>query len=638
MQAQHFPDYQQLHELALAIGEELELLPMLRHFTATLVRTLGLSRVDYYLLQTQRGEPVLPGAHPYAQLSHVLGLPEDVMGLMDPNIFLVVQTLRRDGAGFHYEQNTAPGEYLCYFQLGELGMVSLQSIQRPFERAQLAELVPVFHGLAQACHHCIQYETVLHGVRSRKESEDYINFQLYHDELTKLPNRRMLMNHLSKDIARSQRHRYFGAVLFLDLNRFKVINDTFGHATGDALLIKVAEILLSIVREEDTVARLAGDEFVIQLSRIQSTREGAEEAIGQVLRKIHQAFSVPLKVRQHILHVTPSIGVEIYPNKSDTADDILHHADIAMYQAKVQGPNVSAFFDQKRSQEIRLRLELENELKEGMESMEHFELYYQPQFDANRLCVGAEALVRWKNPVRGLVSPGIFIPIAEETGLMLKLGNWVMTEACKHLAILESRGMPNCFRKLSVNVSAIQFSQKSFIPDLLDIVGHYGVSRRLLGIELTESVLIRNVEDMVVKITELKDAGITTSIDDFGTGYSSLAYLTRFPIDTLKIDQMFVRNMDSIKGNRAVVDTIMVLGKNLRLGIIAEGVETEAELKCLREFNCDTFQGYFFKPPVPFRQMLQVLDSTELQSERMPDFPFPELDCMSWSPAPDKPF
>jgi diguanylate cyclase (GGDEF)-like protein len=628
MQLEHFPDYQRLHELGLAIGEELELLPMLRHFTAGLVRMLGLSRVDYYLLQNERGEPVLPGEHPYAQLSHVLGLPEDIMGLMDPNIFLMVQTLRRDGSSFHYEHDAALGEYVCYFQLGELGLVSLQSIQRPFERRQLAELEPLFRRLAQACRHCITHETLLHGVRSRQESEDYINFQLYHDELTKLPNRRMLMNHLGKDIARSQRHRYFGAVLFLDLNRFKVINDTFGHATGDALLIKVAEILQSIVREEDTVARLAGDEFVIQLSRIQSSREGAEEAIGQVLRKIHQAFSVPLKVRQHILHVTPSIGVEIYPNKNATADDILHHADIAMYQAKLQGPNVSAFFDQKRSEEIRLRLELENELKEAMETMDHFELYYQPQFDARGLCVGAEALVRWKNPVRGFVSPGIFIPIAEETGLMLKLGGWVMQEACKHLAILESRGLPESFRKLSVNVSAIQFSQKSFIPDLLDSIGHYGVSRRLLGIELTESVLIRNVEDMVVKITELKLAGITTSIDDFGTGYSSLAYLTRFPIETLKIDQMFVRNMDSIQGNRAVVDTIMVLGKNLKLGIIAEGVETEAELKCLREFNCDTYQGYYFEKPVPFRQLLQVLDSTEAHLCGQTELPFKRLEFL----------
>lgn len=628
MQQEHFPDYQRLHTLSLAIGEDLELLPMLRHFTARLSRELGLSRVDYYLLQNEQGEPVLPDAQVYAQLSHVLGLPEDLMGLMDPDIYLVVQTLRREGRGFHYEHDAALGQHVCYVQLGDLGLVRLQSILRPFEAAQLAQLLPLFRRLTRAARHCIEHETLLRSVRSRQESEDYINFQLYHDELTKLPNRRMLMNHLGKDLARAQRHHHFGAVLFLDLNRFKVINDTFGHATGDALLIRVAEILQSIVREEDTVARLSGDEFVIQLSRLQVSREGAEEAISQVLRKIHQAFSVPLKVRQHILHVTPSIGVEIYPNRNATADDILHHADIAMYQAKLQGPNVSAFFDQKRSDEIRLRLELENELKEDMETMEHFELYYQPQFDAEGLCVGAEALLRWRNPARGFISPGNFIPIAEETGLMLKLGNWVVQEACKHLAILESRGLPPSLRKLSVNVSAIQFSQKNFIPELLDVIGHYGVSRRLFGIELTESVLIKNVEDMVVKITELRDAGITTSIDDFGTGYSSLAYLTRFPIDTLKIDQMFVRNMDSIQGNRAVVDTIMVLGKNLRLGIIAEGVETEAELKCLREFNCDTFQGYFFKPPVPFRQLLQVMDTAECRLPQMPDFPFRRLDYL----------
>jgi len=547
--------------------------------------------------------------------------------MMDPDIFLVVQTLRREQSGCYYDRNSLLSAHTCYFQLGELGVISLQSL-KIFEAQLLVDLLPIFSKLALTCRSSITHESLFRSVESRKESEDIINFQLYHDELTNLPNRRMLMNHLSKDIARSQRHRFHGAVLFIDLNRFKVINDTFGHAIGDALLIRVAEILQSIVRKEDTVARLSGDEFVIQLSRIKLTRDEAEEAISHVLKKIHLAFSTPLKVKQHILHVTPSIGVEIYPNGSASADDILHHADIAMYQAKMQGPNISAFFDQKRSDEIRLRLELENELKEALETMECFQLYYQPQFEASGICVGAEALVRWKHPKRGFISPGLFIPIAEETGLMLKLGAWVMQEACKHIAILESRGLPEAFKKLSVNVSAIQFSQKTFIPELLDIVSHYGVSRNLLGIELTESVLIKNVDDMVEKITELKNEGIATSIDDFGTGYSSLAYLTRFLIETLKIDQMFVRNMDTIEGNRAVVDTIMVLGKNLKLGIIAEGVETEEELKCLREFNCEIYQGYYFQPPLPFPEFLVVLDNVDSQLLAMPEFPLKSQDYM----------
>jgi diguanylate cyclase (GGDEF)-like protein len=613
---------QLLHEMSMAIGLELELLPMLRKFTEVCISVLGLNRVDYYFLQNERGEPVLPAEQAYSQLTHTLALPEDIIGWMDPDIFLVLQTLRHQRCGFHYESADQLGAYNCYFMLDEIGLVCLQSIHGAFDPELLEALLSIFAKLALTCRASITHEHLLRGVQSRKESEATINFQLYHDELTKLPNRRMLMNHLGKDIARSQRHNCFGAVLFLDLNRFKVINDTFGHATGDALLIKVAEILQAIVRKEDTVARLSGDEFVIQLSRIKSTREEAEAAIQQVLRKIHLAFSVPLKVKQHILHVTPSIGVEIYPNRNATADEILHHADIAMYQAKLQGPNVSSFFDQKSSDEIRLRLELENELKEAMETMEHFRLFYQPQFEANGLCVGAEALLRWKHPQRGYISPGLFIPIAEETGLMLKLGPWVMQEACKQLAQMESRGLPDAFRKLSVNVSAIQFSQKMFIPDLLDIINYYGVTRQLLGIELTESLLIKNVEETVDKISALKNEGITTSIDDFGTGYSSLAYLTRFPIETLKIDQMFVRNMDSIQGNRAVVDTIMVLGKNLKLDIIAEGVETEAELKCLREFNCEIYQGYYFQPPLPFDDFLHVLDKVETQLLVLPEFPF----------------
>lgn len=627
MQYQKIENYQLLHELSMAIGLELELLPMLRTFTAICIRELGLHRMDYYIVQNERGEPVLPAENSYTQLSHTLGMPEDIMGLMDPDIFLVVQTLRREQRGFYYDSDKSLDTHTCYFQLRDLGIVSLQSL-RPFDEQQLEDLLPVFNKLALTSRSCITYECLARGVRSRQESEDIINFQLYHDELTGLPNRRMLMNHLSKDIARSQRHRYHGAVLFLDLNRFKVINDTFGHATGDALLIKVAEILQSIVRKEDTVARLSGDEFVIQLSRIKPSRDEAEEAIGHVLHKIHKAFSTPLKVKQHILHVTPSIGVEIYPNGKANADEILHHADIAMYQAKTQGPNVSAFFDQQRSDEIRLRLELEHELKEAMETMQDFELFYQPQYNADGRCVGAEALVRWNHPGRGSISPGLFVPIAEETGLMLKLGNWVLQEACGHLAQLESRSLPAAFRKLSINVSAIQFSQKTFIPELLDVIRNHGVSRNLLGIELTESLLIKNVEDTVQKIADLKTEGITTSIDDFGTGYSSLAYLTRFPIETLKIDQMFVRNMDTIQGNRAVVDTIMVLGKNLKLGIIAEGVETEEELKCLREFNCQTYQGYYFQKPLPFREFLRVLEVAESEPLEVPDFPYRKVDCL----------
>jgi diguanylate cyclase (GGDEF)-like protein len=598
----------------MAIGLDLKLLPMLHQFSRVCLPELGARRLYFYLPRDEAGLPFKPAAANRALPVPLAGFPREAQHLVHPNPAALLQLLTQQGRPWHQEFDAEGKTFEYWFTLDNFGLVSLHGLTSPLGAATLAQLVPIFSRLALGCTACITHEQMLRIASVRQESDQSINFKIFHDELTTLPNRRMLMDHLAKDIARSKRHGFFGAVLFLDLNRFKVINDTFGHSTGDLLLVKVAQILQGIVRKEDTVARLSGDEFVIQLSRIKASRKEAEEAVSSILEKIHHAFSTPLKIDEHTLHVTPSIGVEIYPNGNATADEILNHADIAMYQAKSQGPNVSAFFDQQRSDEIKLRLKMEKELKDALETMAQFHLYYQPQFTADGTCVGAEALLRWISPERGYISPARFIPIAEETGLMMKLGQWVLEQACKDLAVLEKCGLPERFRKLSVNVSAIQFNQKSFVANLLATIEKHDISREYLGIELTESTLIKNINDTVDMIAALKDNGITTSIDDFGTGYSSLAYLTRFPIETLKIDQMFVRNIDSVKGNRDVVDTIMVLGKNLKLSIIAEGVETEAELKCLREFNCEYYQGYYFKCAIPFDEFRKLLAEEKVKT------------------------
>jgi diguanylate cyclase (GGDEF)-like protein len=605
------------HELGMAIGLDLNLHSMLQQFTKVSIRQLGLTSVNVYFLHDDKNAIVLKLENENTAMKHFLAVPE--RNAARPAYEMPAIDLYASGGEcifwplFDEHEN----EYIYYYSLGTFGWIAFHRYENAINPNFLKLMMPVINRLAISCQASIEHEHLLHAIRSKIEVEQAIRFKAFHDDLTQLPNRHMLMENLSKDLTRCKRHNLLGAILFLDLNRFKAINDTLGHAVGDQLLIKVGDILKQITRKEDTVARLSGDEFVIQLCNIKAGENSGKDAVKIILAKIHKAFSDALKVGDHTLHVTPSIGVEIYPLNDETADQVLHHADIAMYQAKTQGPNSSMFYNSKLSSGYKMRLELEKELQIACETMRQFQLYYQPQFNSWGECVGAEALLRWNNPDRGFVSPAIFIPIAEKTGIMLKLGNWVIEQACRDLAVLDKQGIPAAFEKCSVNVSAIQFGQENFTSSLLAILNAHNVRPGLFGVELTESTLIKNIEDTITIIDELKEAGIDTSIDDFGTGYSSLAYLTRFSIKTLKIDQIFVRNIDTSTANRAVVDTIMVLGTNLKLSIIAEGIETEAELKCLREFNCEYYQGYYFSKPLPFKDLQLLLEG--IRNEKQED-------------------
>ncbi|MES2627239.1 MAG: bifunctional diguanylate cyclase/phosphodiesterase [Pseudomonadota bacterium] len=605
------------HELGMAIGLDLNLSNMLQQFTKVSIRQLGLTSVNVYFLHDDKNDIVLKKADD-TFMKHFLSVPE--RNSVRPSYQLPDIDLDTTDSECIFVQvfDKKENEHIYYYSLGKFGWIAFHRYANAINENFLKLLLPIINRLTISCQASIEHDHLLYAIQSRIEVEQAIRFKAFHDDLTQLPNRHMLMENLAKDLARCKRHKLLGAILFLDLNRFKAINDTLGHAVGDQLLIKVGDILKQITRKEDTVARLSGDEFVIQLCNIKPGEENGKEAVKTILGKIHKAFSDALKVGDHTLHVTPSIGVEIYPLNDEGADQILHHADIAMYQAKTQGPNSSMFYNSKLSSGYKMRLELEKELQIAIETMHQFQLYYQPQFNSWGECVGAEALLRWNNPDRGFVSPSIFIPIAEKTGIMLKLGNWVIEQACRDLAVLDKQGIPATFEKCSVNVSAIQFGQENFTTNLLAILTTHNIRPGLFGVELTESTLIKNIEDTITIIDELKDAGIDTSIDDFGTGYSSLAYLTRFSIKTLKIDQIFVRNIDTSSANRAVVDTIMVLGTNLKLSIIAEGIETEAELKCLREFNCEFYQGYYFSKPVPFKDLQLLLEG--IKNEKQGDY------------------
>ena len=440
------------------------------------------------------------------------------------------------------------------------------------------------------------YVGVQNDVTQRKAAEDEIKYLAFYDPLTQLPNRRLLHDRLRQALATSARTGRHGALLFIDLDNFKTLNDSQGHDKGDLLLQQVAHRLTAGIREGDTVARLGGDEFVIILEDLSDTAAEAATLAKAVGEKIIAALNCAYDLTGVEHHSTPSIGVTLFSAQRETIDELLKRADLAMYQAKSSGRNTLRFFDPAMQAIVSARALLELNLREGLRHGQ-FLLYFQAQMDHGRV-TGAEVLLRWQHPERGFVSPADFIPLAEDTGLILPLGQWVLTTACEQLSAwaADPRLAP---LTLSVNVSSRQFRQPAFVEQVLATLTASGANPARLKLELTESLLLDNVEDMIAKMSQLKALGVGFSLDDFGTGYSSLAYLKRLPLDQLKIDQSFVRDVLTDPNDAAIATTIIALARSLGLGVMAEGVETEAQRDFLADAGCNSYQGYFFSKPVP---------------------------------------
>ena len=419
----------------------------------------------------------------------------------------------------------------------------------------------------------------------------------FYDPLTNLPNRRLLMDRMKQATASNLRSGQYGALLFLDLDHFKTLNDTRGHEVGDMLLRQVAQRLIACVRREDTVARLGGDEFVVMLHELSSEREEAAAHTRRVGEKILRALNTPYALGDLVHHSTTSIGATLLGGSLQPPIELLKQADIAMYQVKSQGRNALCFFDPQMQIAISLRAQLESDLQAAL-AAQQFVLHYQPQFHLDGTIVGAEALIRWQHPERGLVPPGDFIGVAEESELIVPMGHWVLRTACAQLAAWRDDARYASLQ-LSVNVSARQFRQRDFVPRVIEVLRETGARPHLLKLELTESLVLDDVEDTIDKISLLKTKGVRFSVDDFGTGYSSLAYLTQLPLDQLKIDQSFVRNLGMRHTDDVIVQTILGMAKNLELDVIAEGVETQAQKDFLAEHGCLFFQGYLLGRPTP---------------------------------------
>lgn len=432
--------------------------------------------------------------------------------------------------------------------------------------------------------------------RCKNAEERNSNLALY-DSLTSLPNRRLLADRLQQAIISSSRSGMIGALLFLDLDNFKTVNDSLGHNVGDLLLQEFSKHILKCVRASDTVSRLGGDEFVILIEDLGLLELEAAAIVESICEKLLESLISPFKHLENEFHITTSIGVAFFGDKEKTCDEVLKNADIAMYQAKKSGRNLVRFFDPLMQINIRERLNLEKDLRNAL-VLNQLHLYYQIQVDVAGNSIGAEALIRWKHPVRNLVSPFHFIPLAEESGLILPIGQWVLETACRQLKYWQENSTTRHLT-LSINVSAKQFHQPEFVNQVLTCIKDHNIAPEKLKIELTESMLFENLEETILTMNTLKENGIRFSLDDFGTGYSSLQYLKKLPLNELKIDQSFVRDIVTDKNDEAIVKTIIVMAKTLNMNVIAEGVETEMQRNMLIELGCSNFQGYLFGKPLP---------------------------------------
>ncbi len=444
-------------------------------------------------------------------------------------------------------------------------------------------------------------------ISERKKAENEIHHLAFYDPLSQLPNRRMLLDRLRQAVATSVRNQTGGALLFIDLDNFKTLNDTKGHGIGDLLLIEVAKRLQDCVREGDTLARFGGDEFVLLLEGLSEERAQAAIQARSVGEKVLEVLSQPYLLEGNEFHSSSSMGITLFVNYKQKLDELLKQADTAMYEAKKSGRNTLRFFDPVMQEELEVRAQLEVGLREALRK-EEFRLYYQMQVDHTGHILGAEVLLRWIHPERGLISPMQFIPLAEETGLILPIGRWVLESACKQIKAWENDRRTSDLQ-LAVNVSGRQFRQADFVAQVSEIISRVDINPLLLKLELTESIVLDNVADTIAKMQALRQIGVSFAMDDFGTGYSSLSYLTQLPLNQLKIDQSFVRHIGTKTSDATIIQTIIGMANNLCMEVIAEGVETQAQRDFLEANGCMLFQGYLFSMPVPLEEFSVLLDA-----------------------------
>ncbi|WP_067095422.1 putative bifunctional diguanylate cyclase/phosphodiesterase [Marinomonas atlantica] len=452
-----------------------------------------------------------------------------------------------------------------------------------------------------------RYLVSVRDITQRIKDQEQVRYLAYYDALTNLPNRRLLHDRLSNAIEVAQEHDHIGGVLFLDLDRFKTINDSMGHHAGDQLLIEVSKRINTLISKGDTASRLGGDEFVLLLPDICQDMQDAQATVSHLAEQLLAAMSTAFVIQKVELYVSASIGISLFPMDQSDGMRILQQADTAMYKAKENGRSGFHFYRSEMQQFATERLKMEKALHHALERNELY-LVYQPQVNDQGELIGFESLVRWLSPELGQISPAEFIPIAEETGLINPLGEWVLMEACRQLYTWQQVvGLPASFKSLAVNISPFQFSREDFVEQIQRVIDTTGVDANQLDLEITEGMLVENIKAVAAKMNALQQRGIRFSIDDFGTGYSSLRYLQHLPLDQLKIDQSFIRDITEDPNSYEIINTIISMAKHMKLSVIAEGVETNFEENILSSIGCHRFQGFYFSKPLEKHTATQYL-------------------------------
>jgi diguanylate cyclase (GGDEF)-like protein/PAS domain S-box-containing protein len=541
----------------------------------------------------------------------LFGLSEDGT----PGCFVEVNDIACSKLGYTREelQRMTPFDISAPEDINEMGKIFKRLQQQghvTFERTHLSKgglKIPV-----EVNSHVFQWngqrvvQSIARDITDRKRAEETIRRQAYYDVLTNLPNRMLFKDRLEQAMKHAHRNKQTLGVIVLDLDRFKNINETLGHILGDKLLVAVSERLLGILNESETIARFGGDEFTLLLPQVNSVEEATQHA-----QKIIELLAAPFRLNNHELHVTTSIGIAFYPDDGENSEILLKNAETAMYRAKEQGRNNYQLYASVMNVSAFKQLLMENSLRRALEK-EEFVVYYQPQIDLKtQKIVGAEALVRWQHPDLGLVFPTEFIALAEETGLIVPIGEWVIRKVCSQSKKWQDAGHSKVC--ISVNLSARQFQQRNLVATISGILQETGLDPQYLGLEITESIAMKNADFTISALNELKKMRIHLSLDDFGTGYSSLSYLKRFPLETLKIDRSFVRDITTDPNDAAIVNAVVALAHSLKLSVVAEGVETEGQLSFLKTHDCDHVQGYIYSHPLSDENFVKTLKEYQLE-------------------------
>lgn len=605
------------HELSMSIGSELKLAKMLKAFLKVCLNHAHLASCHVYLYQDKNGNPKANPelGHKY-QLQHFLSLPKRRQGQLyqftNPLKNLEAQLIDHpDMAGCH--QFKLDDIYYYVYKIGCYGFLIWHS-KTPIANSIVDSITPLLGKLEASCYAAIMHNDLLVEVSARQSAERKIAYQARHDGLTNLYNRVHIKSLIKQSFAQSAKQKLSGGVIFIDLNKFKAINDTKGHTIGDHLLLLVAQRLGQLSKPNIHIARYGGDEFVMLMDRLPAEDEQHRLMVVELVQQINEQFKADFVVDKNAYDISASIGYCLY-SAVKSADDLVKFADIAMYQAKQAKLLTGVEYQPYMSARLAEKNAFVTDMRQALVNNE-FQLYYQAQFNIDNQIVGAEALLRWEDPKRGFVSPEVYIPIAEESNLILEIGNWVVQQACKDIQQLAQLNLPSEFTNVAVNVSPKQLIQADFFNNTMDNIKRHQVPCHLLSLELTENLMVENFSQIVDIMHQFKSAGVDCSIDDFGTGYSSLTYLKRIPANLVKIDRSFVTDVCSNHESLAITQMVIALGKSLGINVIAEGVESKATRDKLTSVGCKLFQGYFFSRPVPFSEFSQLIKNAALQEEK----------------------